>query len=883
MSLAIRNVQIDGLYEPLGLDERNPLIRWELCSDGENVVQKEIFLQLREGEQVIWEESRVTGQQSFCMDCRLVPCTVYELLIRVKDAKGESAGTETSFETGFLQEKHWAAKWIAPDREKKQSLSTENILPTVMGGEENAKDSLEDLYPVVYFEKRILNNGKRLKKARLYITARGVYEVRVDGEKIGNMELAPEFTAYNHYLQYQTLDVTDSLQGGEHLLHILLGDGYYIGRIGLMGFGYEYGDNIALLFQLEIEYEDGSRQILASDETCLYGETNIRYSDIFIGEKQDLCMEWEPAVHTPQLLEFDNRILIGQAAQPLAVTEVLPAKKILTTPAGETVIDFGQVLAGKAEITLEGQKGECLTLEHQEVLDENGNFYFNIGRFNCEMQTVYLLKDGIQTLRPVFSTQGFRYVRVSGYQGELKAQNCKALVIGSVCEKTGSFACSDARLNQLQHNIFWSQRSNFFSVPMDCPQRERAGWTGDIQVYIPTACFNMDVYAFMRRWLHQMRMEQTKVGAIPVVVPYSPGYKAMQKSVLQFFEDISEGAEDTSSGWGEAAVVVPWTLYQYYGDRRILEENYEMMEKWLAYIQTQARGFLWDSGFHFGDWLYPSAKNEDGTSNAFAAAAITGKYTAPLMYAYDAQRMTQVCTALGKEEERQKYEELRQNILQAFREKYLDEKGRLPLDLQGLYVLALQMGVFLGEEKSAAVDHLAALIGENGGCLDTGFISVPFLMDVLYENGKSKEAFALLFQEKCPSWLYEVKMGATTIWENWDGIRPDGRPCETSYNHYAFGCVGDWIYRVILGLKRLEPGYRKVRVCPDLSCGLEHAEGCYHSIYGEIHMAWKQTEEKAVLEVCIPAGVSAELVLTKKDKTVQKQVGSGKYTLEVCA
>ena len=879
--MIIKNIKINGLYQPVGIDEKNPHISWELDSDQENVIQKEIQLQIRDKEQNIWNFQQETCEQQIkYTGPKLLPCTRYELDVKVKDSAGEVSHGETSFETGFLNEKQWSASWISPCREKRQSLSPEGMTPSIMGGEEIPKDSMEDLYPVVYFEKKICNFGKKVIRARLYITARGVYEAQIDGKKVGNMELAPEFTAYDKYIQYQTYDVTEALQGNDHCMRILLGDGYYIGRIGIMGFGYEYGDNTALLFQLEIQYEDETVQTLVSDEKCLYGETNIEYSDVFIGEMQNLQKEWEDAVHIPLVNEFDNCILSGQAAEPLMITKRIRAKRIITTPAGETVIDFGQVLAGKTEITLQGKGGEKVTFEHQEVLDEKGNFFFNIGRFNCEMQTVYILKEGKQILHPVFAVQGFRYVRVTGYEGELQPENCIALVIGSACEKTGSFQCSDERLNQLQHNIFWSQKSNFFSIPMDCPQRERAGWTGDIQVYIPTACFNMNVYAFMRRWLKQMRAEQTAAGAIPVVVPYSPGYKAMQKNILQFFKGCPQGSEDTSSGWGEAAVVVPWTLYQYYGDRGILEENYDMMEKWLAYIEKQTNDFIWDSGFHFGDWLYPSAKNEDGTADAFLSASSTSKYTAPLMYAYDVQLMIEVCRVLGKEGRARELEVLNTNIKQAFCQRYLDENGRLPAELQGIYVLALRMGIFEGIRKEKAVNHLVQLIQENGGCLDTGFVSVPFLMDVLYENGKEKEAFELLYQEKCPSWLYEIKMGATTIWESWDGIRPDGRPRETSYNHYAFGCVGDWIYRTILGMRRMEAGYQKMKIQPDLSCKLDWVKGSYHSVYGEIEVSWRKTNGKAVLETVIPVGTEAELVLKTDSETIIKQVGSGRYKLE---
>lgn len=891
--MKIRNIRICGLKAPLGLDERTPDISWELASERSDFIKENIRQQFFEiivykGKQPIWKSGRRGSEAQRCtlQGIRLEPCCCYQVIVKVTITGGISTEGTTNWETGFLGIKGWEGKWIGPDRRMRQNVDMGAAFSTINPEEsgEAPGDSVKDLYPIVRFDHSLMLKGKNMIRARIYVTARGLYEVQIDGKKVGDMELTPEFSAYGHYLQYQSFDVTGMLSTGGETVSVYLSDGYYIGRIGMIGLGYDYGEHISFLLQMEIEYEDGTIQKIISDDTWRYAETHILYSDIFIGEKQDLTALEKKADCVPKVFEDDKSVLIGQSAEPVKVLDILPAKEILTTSKGETVIDFGQTICGRAEICLNGKLGEEITLEHQEILDEAGNFYFNIPRFNCEQTDIFILRDGKQTIRPRFTYHGFRYVRVSGCSQGIKKEDCKAYVLGSGCEKTLEFECSDNRLNQLQHNIWWSQKSNFVSIPMDCPQRERAGWTGDIQIYSETAGCNAYVLPFLKRWLTQVRLEQQEDGEIPIVIPYSKGYQNMQR---QF-----DG--HTSAGWGDAGIIVPWKLYCAYGDESVLLENFDMMEKWLAYVQEQAKvipddagilseqekeyqKYLWNSGFHYGDWLYPSAKNEEGISDAFLSAITTKNLVAPIMYAYSVQTMVKVCNALGKQKRASFYEKLNRKIKEAFAAVYVQEDGTILPELQGIYVLALRMDLIPEKSKEHAVFRLAELINENNGCLDTGFLSVPFLLDVLYDNGQKELAYKLLFNEKCPSWLYEVKKGATTMWENWDAVTEDGKPNVTSYNHYAFGCVGSWIYRRILGIQSTSPGYKTFCIQPDFDCGLEYARGRYHCVYGDISVSWNKCAAGIEIDIEVPVNTDAEIKLEYHNHEIHTGVGCGEY------
>lgn len=439
-------------------------------------------------------------------------------------------------------------------------------------------------------------------------------------------------------------------------------------------------------------------------------------------------------------------------------------------------------------------------------------------------------------------------------------------------------------MNQLQSNILWSQRSNLLSIPMDCPQRERAGWTGDVWVYGETCCYNQNCLNFFKQWLGSVRDEQFEDGLIPIVVPYIKGYRAPQ---------ISAWGTHTSAGWGDVIVALPWVLYQVYGDRSVLEENYEAMQRWMDYVRREAENgvnlkdgageeamerqkYLWNTNFHFGDWLYPSCKDENGKSDMMRSAYSTKELTATAVYANSTAVMEKVSRVLGKTEEAKEYEQLNQKIRQAFAGEYIDGDGRIGQDLQGLYVLALAMDLVPEDKKEKAAGHLARKIAENKNCLDTGFMSIKFLMDVLVEHGLFEQAKEILFQEQAPSWLYEVKHGATTVWETWTSILPDGTPTNYSYNDYAFGCVGDWMYRNILGIRALSPGYKEILISPDFRFGFHVVEGKFSSIYGEIRIKLQKDGESWIVNLQTPANTTAYLKLPGKERI---RLGNGTFCI----
>ncbi len=783
------------------------------------------------------------------------------------------------WEMGLLEAADWAAKWIEPVQEPAElepELSAFQKLAPLSPG--MATDTTK-LKPCQYL-RRVFQTHGQVKQARIYATAHGVYRLSINEERVGDQELAPEATAYDRYLQYQTYDVTGLVRMGANVIGAVLADGWYIGRLGLPGDSCNYGNKLGFLMQLEIEYQDGSRQQIGSDETFRSSTGALVYSDLLIGEKFDARLD----IHGWQSPTFDDRAwisvdavpsgvanLVAQYGEPLKVIQEIQPVRMLKTPQGETVLDLGQNIAGRMRMRVRGPAGTAICLEHSEALDEDGNFLFNILGRNKDQKDVYVLNgSGVETYEPWFSMHGFRYVRITGYPGEPRGEDFTGVVIGSDLRPSGSFTCSDERINRLQENISWSQRGNMVSLPTDCPQRERAGFTGDGQVFISTACFNMDVDAFFTRWLRNLVLEQREDGQVPVIIPY-------WKSYLETFAPIQGGAH-TSAGWGDACIIIPWTLYQAYDDLRILAETYPTMVRWIEYVQREAetgipdrlkesltpesrerQKYLWNTGFHFGDWLIPSLTG--GYKNPFEAANATKELAASCFYAYDTELLAKIARALGKTADCEKYQQLNSAIREAFAEEYIAPDGRLAVQYQGLYVLALKMKLVPEALRASVTDQLVKLIVENGYRLDTGFLSVPYLMDVLCENGRKDIAYRLLYQTECPSWLYEVEHGATTIWETWDAISPNGHVNTASFNHYAFGCVGDWMYRFIAGLNRDQAGYKHIRIQPDLAPGLTFAKASYLSIYGEILSAWELEQDRLSLHVTIPPNTTASVSL----------------------
>ncbi len=896
-ALTLQNLLIEYQKEPIGLDCRHPRFCWELSSDSKNVKQIAYELTVTDETGYLAGTGKVASEESIHLTVpilELKPMTVYQVKVTAWDNYGNEADLVGNFETGRLGHP-WNTGWVEPDQEPTH-CTLYNKEWSVESTSENYFEHVERDYAEfrpAQFIRIPFHIKTGLKKARAYVTAHGLYRLEVNGVRPDDREFTPENTSYRKILQYQTYDITSLLWEERNVFGIILGDGWWTGRLGFMGDSGQFGETIGLLFEAVLTYEDGTTE-LVTGESGRSTTGPIIFSDIFVGEKYDARKEingWGDPDFDDSAWKSVNKVtypmdnLIGQYGESVRPIKVLKPQSVIHSPGGEMILDMGQVMAGQLEFTIDSPAGVTIKLEHSEVLDTKGNFYNNIVGVNKEQTDFYITKEGKQKYRPTFTYHGFRYVRITGWPGEISTDAFTAYVLASNMEVIGSFTTSNPKINQLQSNIWWSQVSNTLSIPTDCPQRERAGWTGDIMAYSPTMCFNQKAGAFLTRWMNNVRADQLDNGAVPIIVPYLEGYQIFARKVL---------GTDTSCGWGDAVIQVPLAVYKAYGDKRILEENYDAMIGWMKYIKDRATKchpegyadwdeehkarskYLWNTDFHFGDWLIPSIVlgNPDAVAMNDTAYATMG-IVAPAYYAFSAKSMITVAEALGRKEDAKYYRDLLAKISKAFIEEYVHDDGTLDADFQGIYVICLKNSLVPDEVRPKMIKHLREMIKNNRGCLDTGFLSVLFLMDVLCENDCRDVAYRLLYQTKCPSWLYEVEHGATTMWESWGAIGEDGTVSTYSYNHYAFGCVGDWMYRELGGLQAVAPGYKKMRIAPSLDSGLTSVRVSEHTPYGEAVVDWEIKDGTAAVRVTIPANTTAEVELP--GEAIQN-IGSGIYS-----
>lgn len=874
---SVSALRCEYLTNPIGIDINRPRLSWEIAAAKRGTRQKACQIVVNtETDDLLWDSGRVDSDQSVHViyDGPVLQSRQrYTWQVRIWDETDTVTDWSSAafWEMALLSHSDWQAKWIVPEQAPTTMEPEMKFFQKLAPVPPDFVRDYSKLNPCQYLRKSFRIDGI-IKQARVYATAHGVYRLSVNDSRIGDQELAPGATAYDKYLEYQTYDLTGQLKQGENVIGAVLADGWYTGRIGLPGDSCQYGDQLALLLQLEIEYLDGRRQVIVSDADFESSTGPLRYSDLFIGEKYDARLEssvreWR-RVNTA---DYGYANLVAQIGDPVRAIQEIKPVAVITTPKGETVVDLGQVIAGRFRMRVQGTAGSEISLEFSEVLDQDGNFLINIIGRNKDQKDFYILKGGdIETYEPWFTFHGFRYIKVVGYPGEIGPDDFAGVVLASDLRPSGTFECSDPRLNQLQQNIVWSQKANMLSIPTDCPQRERAGFTGDAQIYSPTACFNMDMDAFFTRWLRNVVLEQLDDGQVPNNVPY-------WKSYGETFFPIQQS--HTSAAWGDACIIVPWVLYNAYGDVRVLEETYRTMVRWVAYIEQQAASgipetfegemtperierqkFLWNTGFHFGDWLIPSMTA--GYANPFESAKATKELVACCFYAYSTELLAQIAAVLGKREDAERYQALSQKIRQAFADEYLRPDGSFKNHFQGIYVLALKMKMVPDDARGKVVSQLASLIEANGYRLDTGFVTVSYLLDALSDNGRKDLAYKILFQTECPSWLYQVEKGATTMWETWDAIRPDGHVNLSSFNHYAFGCVGDWLYKFIAGLNHDQPGYRHITIKPDMDGGLLGAKASYQSVYGQISSSWQRGQNgRTTLQAEIPGNTTATVRL----------------------
>jgi len=878
----LQNLLTENLVNPVGIDVQQPRFSWQLISDQKNVSQTAYEIIVSSGKGTMWKSGKVTSDQSVHVPyagTALQSGKKYTWEVRVWDnnSKPSSWSEPAFFQTAFLNPSDpiaigWKAKWIEAGFAEKDSMNR----------------------PAQYFRKQFSTN-KKVSSATAYITAHGMYEAQINGKRVGDQYLTPGWTSYNKRLQYQVYDVTNLLTNGNNAIGVAIGTGWYRGFLAWAGNKNIYGKKAGVLFQLDITYSDGSTVSIISDETWKSSTGSIRYSEIYHGETIDAREEktgWSTAGYNDAgwsgvtVQNYPNEILLATYNEPVKKHETFKPLKIFTTPKGEKVIDFGQNLVGWVIVKAKGNAGDKITIRHAEVLDKAGNFYTDNLRVANATATYFLSGKGDEIFEPHFTFYGFRYIKIEGVN-EIKPENFTAVALYSDMKLTGAFTSSNPLINQLQHNIQWGQRGNFLDVPTDCPQRdERLGWTGDAQAFSRTAAFNFGVNNFFAKWLRDVEADQYANGSVPFVIPNVLGPNA-----------------GGSTGWADAATIIPWNMYLAYGDKRILETQFNSMKAWVGYMEKASKDYLWNTGFHFGDWLFfrPFDDN-DGRS------AVTDKYMiAQCFFANSVQIMINTAKVLGKNDDAARYTELLKNVKAAFVKEYLTPNGRLISGTQTAYVLALNFDMLPENLRQQAVEKLVANIKSYNNHLTTGFLGTPYLCHVLSRFGQTDLAFTLLMQESYPSWLYPVKMGATTIWERWNGIRPDStfEPASmNSFNHYAYGAIGDWMYRVVAGLDTYDdaPGYKHIKIKPHIGGGLTNASASLQTYYGKVSSGWKVDGNKIILDIEIPANTKATLLIpvsnadlvkengmplskdilvASEDGNIKLKIGSGKYHFEI--
>jgi len=828
--LNISWMKIDNLRDGC-ITDAPPNISFSLESDkpGESLKSATITLDGKK-----WD---TTDQINNLHTGELKPFTKYEVQIRATGVSGETAEKKARFQTGRL-DTPWRAKWITDSR----------------------YDFAEKTSPKPMTFKYSFTIKKSVKQAWVNATALGIYELAINGKKIGNDYFAPGFTSYAHQIQYQSYDVTQDLHQSNTIIAIVAG-GWAVGRFNYTSKSKISADRQALLCELHIRYEDGTSEDIITNEDWSVSESgNYQMAEWYDGETYDARIdlnniEWKKASVTKP--RFAPKLIAGYGA-PVRMQEVMKPASCFMAQSGELIYDFGQNFAGIISAVIKGKSGQKIIFRHAEVL-VNGELFVKSLR-TAKATATYYCVDGEQYYSPRLTYMGFQYVGVRGIKAD--ELELSAFVLHSNFEETGSFACSNELINRLQGNIRWGGKSNFVDIPTDCPQRdERQGWTGDISVFARTACFNFDMSRFFDKWLLDMRSEQGKGGGIPMVIPKAG-------DIWPVF---------ANSCWGDSCVLVPWAEYLARGNKELLRKHYPTIKRflkaakwWSQFLScTPNSRYIWQFPFHFGDWCAPGENVKQWIKK--------GKWVGTAYFANSCQITAQIADILGKSDDATYYRALAQKICKAYRAVFTDKRGRLKNEFQTAYVLPLHFGMTDGEETSSMAENLAHLVNEADNHLTTGFTGTPYLLFALSDNGYTKAAFDLLLQDTIPSWLYEVKSGGTTIWERWDALRPDGTVNISelqgkksdeesgggmvSFNHYANGAVGDWLYRRIAGIEATSGGYKTFRVKPLLGGDITWAKAYVDTPFGRIVSNWRIDMEQFIIQVSVPVSAKCELIL----------------------
>jgi alpha-L-rhamnosidase len=841
--MKITNLRVNHMDNPLGFLIGEPTFSW-ITSDSTGTYQEAAQLQIAFDEgfcNLFYDSGRqnAINSMAYTPNITLKPCTRYFWRVMVWSESDYGISDTAWFETAKGSEP-WSGKWITSTFDK-------------------------EVHPLFYKSFSVPGN---IKSARIYVTGLGVYELEINGTKVGEEFLAPFYNDYHKWLQYQTYDITPLLQEGENAIGAMLGNGWYKGRFGFIDQLKElYGSQFGVLCEIDVTLEDNSHIIIGSDESWMCHPSPVLESSIYDGEVYDARKEvvgwssigcdladYKPAkLFTPvcgNIMErLSPRVIITERRAPIA---------LLHTPAKEQVIDFGQVMTGWVEFKCNIPAGEKVHIQFGELL-QNDNFY-NENLRSAKEEYIYLSNGKPAIVRPHFTFYGFRYAKVTGLSN-INLEDFEACVIHSGLEFTGKLKTSNDKVNRLIENAHWSQRDNFLDVPTDCPQRdERMGWTGDAQVFCATASFNMYTPVFYEKFLYDMLLEQkTHEGSVPHVVP-----DILERCMV--LSGNENAVHHGSCAWGDAATVIPWTMYLFYGDKALLRKQFENMTLWVDYIKKQddtltGGSRLWKTGFHFADWL---ALDNPDKSSSFGGTDCY--YIASAYYYYSAHLTAKAARVLGEQEKAEYYEKLSLEVKKAIQKEYFTQSGRIAVDTQTAMVLALYMKLVPEEHKNRLVQDLKKKLDDNQIHLTTGFVGTYYLCQVLSEHGLQDYAYTLLLNEDFPSWIYEVNMGATTIWERWNSVLESGLVSDTgmnSMNHYAYGSIVEWMYRYMCGINPVEsaPGFKEIIVKPQFDSRFDFVQAEYQSAAGLYKSSWKKTKEGVTYQITVPFNAKARFIL----------------------
>jgi alpha-L-rhamnosidase len=855
--LDISSIRCEYMENPLGIDNTSPQLSWILEGGQSDQIQTAYRIlvasdavKLKKDIGDLWDSGKVISDDETCIVYAGTPLASgmvchWKVMVWDRDGKSGKWSKPAIWSMGLLDSADWKASWIGFDAPR---IEAENI--------EKKPGSL--LVPPSFLRKEF-QVKKNVKRAMLYASAMGLYEMHINGERIGEDFFTPGWTDYKKRVYYNTYDVTGIVKNGENAIGGILADGWYSGHIGYKKTRDFYGKNPRLLGQLVIEHEDGSVTSVITDNTWKASIGPMLESGFLPGETYDGRLEisgWDQPgfdeAHWSGVAVTD-KIAAKIEAYPSGTVKVYQEIKPLSLSEpkeGNFVFDMGTNFAGFVRLKVKAKRGTKITLKFGERLNPDGTVYTANLRAARVIDTYICKGDGVEIWQPRFTFHGFQYVGMTGFPGKPGKNAITGIELTSATPVAGSFECSDKRLNQLYKNIRQTQRANFIDIPTDCPQRdERMGWTGDAQAYVRTASLNSDVQSFFRKWLVDLTDAQLEDGDFPKVAPEVVTYKS------------------GGPAWADAGIICPWAIYEVYGDKTILEKHYDAMAKFVEFREKSAPDHLAPAKFHcFGDWLNINANTPKDV--------IYVAYTAG-----DAQIMAKVAAVLGKKSDVDKYNKLYDDIKQAFNKAYVSSDGNIKGDTQTAYILALWFDLVDGQMRDKAEQHLIERIKERDWHLSTGFVGTRDLMHVLTRIGRTDVAYRLLFTDTYPSWLFPVKNGATSIWERWNSWTPENGFGDTgmnSFSHYAYGAVGQWMFENIGGIKSTEPGYKKIIIKPYITDKLTWAKTSYDCIHGKISVDWQRREKKVTLKVIVPTNVKATIHVPGKDEPVE--VGSGSYT-----